>query len=71
MSQKKFNPTWTIPTQQWTDWGLNDNITISIDTGNTLNYIDNVDLGTVSIDDITVTVDGQPYETGVDRKSVV
>ena len=65
MSQKKFNPTWTIPTQQWTDWGLNDNITISIDTGNTLNYIDNVDLGTVSIDDITVTVDGQPYETGV------
>ena len=65
MSQKKFNPTWTIPTQQWTDWELNDNITVSIDAGNTLDYIGHYDLDTVSIDDITVTVDDRPYETGV------
>ncbi len=62
MSQKKFNPTWTIPTQQWTDWELNDNITVSIDAENTLDYIGHYDLDTVSIDDITVTVDGSPYE---------
>ena len=73
MSQKKFNPAWTIPTQQWTDWELNDNITVSIDVGDTLNDIGDIDIDLPFLaDDITttVTVDGLPvdesvYETGV------